>query len=301
VTMLAEAANASTNRTQIISALQSAADATGADFHYLLGTAMRESSLKPSAQAGTSSAAGLFQFVEQTWLGVVKTYGAKHGLASFANAISQGSDGKFHTANAADRSAILALRKDPKVASLMEGEFAQATRATLQGNLGRDVCGGELYAAHFLGPDAACRLIRMNDSQPDAKAAHAFPAAADANRNVFYHANGTPKTVREVYNWALQQPNGNAALAAAAPTKPAADTAPTTVVADAYTGAPDTTALLSSFTRWRPGHHGFFSDSDTGDSNTAPSTSFLLSPAAMDVLQSANIAPATAARSASLN
>lgn len=296
MTMLAEAANATTNRTQIISALQSAADATGADFHYLLGTAMRESSLKPSAQAGTSSAAGLFQFVEQTWLGVVKTYGAKHGLASFANAITQGSDGKFHTANAADRSAILALRKDPQVAALMEGEFAQATRATLQSNLGRDVCGGELYAAHFLGPDAACRLIRMNDSQPDAKAASAFPAAADANRNVFYHANGTPKTVREVYNWALQQPNGNAALAAAAPAKPVTDAAPTTVTGD-IGGAPDTTALLSSFTSWRPGHHGFFSgsDSDTDASTGAPSTSFLLSPAVMDVLQSVNPAAAVTA------
>ena len=141
--MLAEAANATTNRNAVLSALQSAAQATGADFSYLLGTATRESGLKPSAQAGTSSAAGLFQFVEQTWLGVVKTYGAKHGLASMANAITQGSDGRFHTSNSADRSAILALRKDPQVASLMAGEFSQATRATLQSALGRDVCGGD--------------------------------------------------------------------------------------------------------------------------------------------------------------
>ena len=127
--MLAEAATATTNRPTIVAALQQAAAATGADFNYLLGTATRESSLNPSAQAGTSSAAGLFQFVEQTWLGVVKTYGAKHGLGSFANAITQGPDGRFRTSNSADRSAILALRKDPQVASLMEGEFAQATRS----------------------------------------------------------------------------------------------------------------------------------------------------------------------------
>ena len=56
--MLAEAANATTNRNAVLSALQSAAQATGADFSYLLGTATRESGLKPSAQAGTSSAAG---------------------------------------------------------------------------------------------------------------------------------------------------------------------------------------------------------------------------------------------------
>ncbi|HXC57293.1 MAG TPA: hypothetical protein VNU97_18475 [Rhizomicrobium sp.] len=282
--MLAEAATATTDRSQILGALQRAAAATGADFNYLLGTAMRESSLKPAAQAGTSSAAGLFQFVEQTWLGVVKTYGAKHGLASFANAITQGPDGRFHTSNSADRSAILALRKDPQVASLMEGEFAQATRATLQGNLGRDVCGGELYAAHFLGPDAACKLIRMSDSQPDANAAHAFPAAADANRNVFYHANGTAKTVREVYNWALQQPNGSAALDTA-PAKPVSEPVPTTVIDGAgLAGTPNTDSLLASFASWRPGH-GFFS-SDTDADGATPATPFLLSPAVMDVLSS---------------
>ncbi|HEX4302478.1 MAG TPA: hypothetical protein VHZ78_06780 [Rhizomicrobium sp.] len=288
--MLAEAATATSNRSAVLSALQDAAQATGADFHYLLGTAMRESSLKPSAQAGTSSAAGLFQFVEQTWLGVVKNYGAKHGLASFANAITQGSDGKFHTSNSADRSAILALRKDPKVASLMEGEFAQATRATLQDNLGRDVCGGELYAAHFLGPDAACRLIRMNDSQPGAKAANAFPAAADANRNVFFHANGTAKTVREVYNWALQQPNGNAAL----DTAPAApDSAP--IIVASNTAAPDLTDMMSSITSWRPGHGFFASDTAAQGDAAIPAAPFLLTPGVMDVLQSMSPAADTRA------
>ncbi len=287
--MLAEAATATSNRSAVLSALQDAAQATGADFHYLLGTAMRESSLKPSAQAGTSSAAGLFQFVEQTWLGVVKTYGAKHGLSSFANAITQGSDGRFHTSNSADRSAILALRKDPKVASLMEGEFAQATRATLQDNLGRDVCGGELYAAHFLGPDAACRLIRMNDSQPSAKAANAFPAAADANRNVFFHANGTAKTVREVYNWALQQPNGAAAL----DTAPLAPNAAPIVVAS-NTSAPDLSDMMSSITSWRPGH-GFFASDIANQSGDIPATPFLLTPGVMDVLQSMSPAPDTRA------
>ena len=280
--MLAEAANAATDRTQILGALQRASAATGADFNYLLDTAMRESSLKPSAQASTSSAAGLFQFVDQTWLGMIKNYGAKYGLDSDANAISQGSDGRYHVANSADRRAILALRKDPEIASLMEGEMAQATRATLQQSLGRDVCGGELYAAHFLGPDAACKLIKMSDNNPGASAAHAFPAAADANRHVFYHSNGTPKTVREVYDWALRQPNGTATLAASAP--PAS--APATVVDSSIATAPDQTALLSSIASWRP-THGFFS-SGFGDTDAAgpPSTPFLMTPGVMDVLAS---------------
>src|ERR1700761_1362962 len=129
-TMLAEAANSTADKAQIISALKQASAATGSDFHYLLGTAMRESSLKPQAQSSTSSACGLFQFTGQTWMGMIKQTGAKYGLGSYANAISQDGDGHFRADNAADRQAILALRKDPKVAALMAGEFANQTKAT---------------------------------------------------------------------------------------------------------------------------------------------------------------------------
>ena len=220
--MLAEAATATSNRADVLAALKQASAATGADFGYLLDTAVRESGLKTSAKAGTSSASGLFQFVEQTWLGLVKQHGASYGLGSYASQIQQGSDGRYHVADSADRRAILALRNNAQVSALMEGAFANQCRASLQGALGRDVCGGELYAAHFLGPDAAAKLIRMNDSQPSANAAAAFPAAADANQSVFYHADGSAKTVREVYNWTLKQPSGAAALSPIA-AKPAAN------------------------------------------------------------------------------
>ncbi|MBV9541345.1 MAG: hypothetical protein JO167_08750 [Alphaproteobacteria bacterium] len=286
--MQAEAANATFDRTQILGALQRAAQATGADFDYLLNTATRESGLKPGAQAGTSSAVGLFQFIEQSWLGTVKTYGAKHGLGALADAITRGSDGRYHTSNPSDRAAILALRKDPTVAALMAGEFSQATRATLQSELGRDVCGGELYAAHFLGPDAACRLIKMSENQPTADAATAFPGAASANRNVFFHRDGTAKTVREVYDWTLRQPNGAAALNAM-PVKPAADPKPVQYVDNAGSESVDTQNLLLSFAQWQP-RHGFFS-SEIQNDGAVPTSSIVMSPAMMDVLQSVNTIP----------
>jgi muramidase (phage lysozyme) len=206
--MLAEATNATSNRADVLAALKQASAATGTDFNYLLDTATRESGLKSTAKAGTSSASGLFQFVEQTWYGMVKQHGSQYGLGSYASQISQSSDGRYHVADASDRSAILSLRNDPKVASLMEGEYANQCRTTLQSDLGRNVCNGELYAAHFLGTDAAAKLIRMSENQPNANAAAAFPAAADANQNVFYHADGSPKTAKEVYDWALKQPSG---------------------------------------------------------------------------------------------
>ena len=76
-------------------ALRNASQATGVDFDFLVRTARRESSFNPSAKAPTSSAAGLFQFVEQTWLATVKQHGAKHGLQRFADMISRGADGRY--------------------------------------------------------------------------------------------------------------------------------------------------------------------------------------------------------------
>jgi len=204
--MQAEAASVlGAERSSVVAALKNAAAATGSDFHYLLGTAMRESSLKTNAQSATSSAAGLFQFVDQTWLGLVKEHGAQHGLGGYANAITRDADGRFH-ADPAQKQSILALKKDPQLAALMAGEYAKSTQGQLKATLGRDVCGGELYAAHFLGPDAACKLIRLAGSDPSTSAAAQFPQAASANKSVFFHADGAAKSVREVYDWAMRQP-----------------------------------------------------------------------------------------------
>ena len=92
----------------------------------------------------------------------------------------------------------------------MAGHYASDTKSSLEGSLGRGVCDGELYAAHFLGADSACRLIKLNQSNPDAAAATAFPQAASANRSVFYHVDGSPKSVREVYAWATKQTSTDA-------------------------------------------------------------------------------------------
>lgn len=241
--MLAEAATAAPTRNDVIAALQQASAQTGSNFDYLLDTAMRESSLKCQAKSNTSSATGLFQFVGQTWLGLVKQYGARYGLGSYAAAIQQDSDGRYEVDNASDRQAILALRNDPKVAALMEGEYANESRSTLEASLGRQVCNGELYAAHFLGPEAACRLIKMSESQPGASAASAFPQAASANKSVFYKADGAPKSVREVYDWALKQPASSRMLTDDDNDAPLSGTPNVVAGSSGFTSKSDWTAL----------------------------------------------------------
>ena len=183
--------------TGVMGALQRAADATGVDFNYLVKTATRESSLNPNAKAPTSSAAGLFQFIEQTWLGVVKTHGAKHGYGAYADQISKGRDGLYHVSNPAARRQVLGLRYDANASAVMGAELTAGHAAYLKGRIGRDPTQGELYAAHFLGPDGAASLISASQSRPNAIAANLFPAAARANRSIFYR-NGHALNVTDV-------------------------------------------------------------------------------------------------------
>ncbi len=179
-------------------AIQRASQATGVDFSFLMKTAGRESGLNPAAHAGTSSAAGLFQFVEQTWLSTLKQHGAKHGYARYADLIQKGSDGRYHVSDGEARRAVMDLRLDPHAASLMAVELTSDSAAYLKGRTGRDPTAGELYAAHFLGPQGSARLIEAAQRQPDAAAASLFPDAAHANKAIFF-TSGRPATVGEVY------------------------------------------------------------------------------------------------------
>ena len=262
----------------VVSALKQAAAATGSDFHYLLGTAMRESSLKPTAQSSSSSAAGLFQFVEQTWLGLVKSHGAQYGLSSMADEISVGSDGRYRAANDQSRKAILELRNNPQVSALMAGEYSKTSAATMQAALGRPVCGGELYAAHFLGPDAACKLIRASQSTPNTSAAALLPSAAGANKSVFFHADGSAKSVREVYDWAMQQPDAATPVRAPVAQQDA-------VYRAASASSANIESLLASVMNWQPSHN-FFAPENSGASmpNAGPSSPLMLTPGLLNIL-----------------
>lgn len=190
-------------------AIQRASQATGVDFGFLMKTAGRESSFNPRARASTSSAAGLFQFVDQTWLSTLKQHGSKHGYARYADLITKGSDGRYRVADGEARRAVMDLKLDPHAASLMAGEMTADHAAYLKGRVGRSPTSGELYVAHFLGPSGSAKLIRAAESQPEAKAASLFPDAARANKAIFYR-DGRPATVGEVYANLTRNGGGNA-------------------------------------------------------------------------------------------
>ncbi|HET9413717.1 MAG TPA: transglycosylase SLT domain-containing protein [Pseudolabrys sp.] len=184
---------------QITGAIRQAAQSTGISFEYLLTTAKIESNLNPSAQASTSSAKGLYQFIDQTWLGTMKQDGAALGLGRYADAITRAPGGHYEVADPAMRAAILRLRTDPQASAMLAGALTRNNAALVGASIGRKPTNGELYIAHFLGADGAGKLINGAASRPQASAAAMFPHAAAANHNIFYDNHGRARSVGEVY------------------------------------------------------------------------------------------------------
>lgn len=196
-------------------ALTAAGTRNGVDFSYLLQTAIRESSLNPEAKASTSSAVGLFQFLESTWLQVMKEDGPRLGYGQYANLIQRGSDGVYRVSDPNQKAAILKLREDPQIAADLAAAFTRSNGEYLSNKFGRNPSAGELYIAHFLGAEGAERMFKAGLEDPDQLAVNLFPRQADANHNIFY-SNGQPRTIREVYRVlvAKHEGAGNAAFAA---------------------------------------------------------------------------------------
>src|SRR4029079_8981664 len=145
---------------------------------------------------------------------------AEHGLGGYADAIAMGKDGRCRVADAGVRQEILALRQDPEVSATMAGEMTNDVRATMEAALGRQVSGGELYAAHFLGRTGAIKLIKAAEATPQASASSLFPDAAAANRRIFFTKNRDERRVASVMTALTCQAHcyGSAMLADAQPT-----------------------------------------------------------------------------------
>lgn len=198
---------------KITGAIKNASAQTGVDFSYLLKQAGVESSFNPTAKAKGSTASGLYQFIESTWLSMVNKHGDKYGLSEYADKISD--SGKV--ASRADRKEILDLRKDPRVAALMAGEYASENKAYLEDRTGGDVGSTELYMAHFMGPGGAANFLSAMDKNPNAKGAALFSREACSNPAIFYTASGKAKSLSEIYAYFDGKFDGSGSAPSSAP------------------------------------------------------------------------------------
>jgi hypothetical protein len=179
-------------------AIATASARTGVAFSYLYSQAKVESGLNPGARAATSSATGLYQFVEQSWLGTVSKHGAEHGLGAEADMVVRGSDGRYRVADPDARNAILELRRNPEASAAMAAAFAADNRTALEQRLGHPVESVDLYLAHFLGAAGAGKFLQALEANADTSGAALFPVAAAANHSVFYDRSGTPRPLSAI-------------------------------------------------------------------------------------------------------
>ncbi len=226
--------------TSVEQAIANVAQRTSVDFDFLMAQAQVESAMDPAARASGSSATGLYQFIESTWLETMQRHGPRFGLSDVAAQV----------ADPAQRDAILAMRSDPETAALMAAGLAEDNRAHLAPILGREPRDNELYLAHFLGAGGAGHFVTAMAQDSTQIAAKLFQRPAAANRAVFYEPGGAPRTLEGVMRHLtnrLEQAGTQAARGNDVPR-------PLLALETASAGAALTTGPMthSSYTRMRP-------------------------------------------------
>ena len=190
--------SASGQQGRVTQAIATASRRTGVDFKYLMDQARIESSMNPTARAGTSSATGLYQFIDQSWLKIVNDHGANYGMDWAANAIQKSSSGGYYVADPQMKQQILDLRNHPETASAMAAELASDNRDYLVQQTGRQPEAVDLYLAHFLGAGGAAKFLNAITNAPGMPAAGLFPAAARANASIFYDGAGNARSLADI-------------------------------------------------------------------------------------------------------
>lgn len=140
---------------------------------YLRALAAKESGGDPNAQASTSSALGAYQFTDRTWA----------DLAAAHPELKLTPGGRTDPAQA-ERAALALTVENMDILTRRGVEPTDAN----------------LYVAHFMGPSSAARFITALDADPSGRATgYVSPAAARANKTIFFDDKGNPRTVAQVY------------------------------------------------------------------------------------------------------
>src|ERR1700730_3000537 len=121
----------------VVSSIRQASRATSIDFGVLMAQAKQESGFRVDAKASGSSATGLFQFINSTWLSLVQRFGEQDGAGSLAPQITIDSTGRPSSAASVAPVSILARRTDAPLSAALGGEYARANKVPIEGALGR--------------------------------------------------------------------------------------------------------------------------------------------------------------------
>lgn len=183
---------------EVANALQLAAEESGIDQHLLSAIAWRESRFDPNAQSRLSSAGGLLQFTNSTWLQLVRDFGARHGAGNYSAEIRKDQSGALDAPDKDARAAILQLRSDPVLSTRLAADGISQQRIRLGDQLGRSATPADLYLLHVLGPTGAHRFLTAVAQRPSASSLDVAGFRVLRNAGLLAQ-DGRPLTVRNTY------------------------------------------------------------------------------------------------------
>ena len=140
-----------------------------------------ESGGDPKAKATMSSATGLGQFIEDTWLRMFEQYFPDRAAGM-------------------TREAILLLREDADISTAMVELYAKENAALLQ-KAGVAVTEANLYLAHFLGPSGAIAVLTAKANEP----VENLLSSGTLNANPFLKG----MTAGDLQGWAAKKMGGS--------------------------------------------------------------------------------------------
>lgn len=170
--------------------------AKDADFpaDYLFGIVEKESGFDCQAAPPSGSARGCMQVIDQTWLRLVKEYGAKFGLAEEAESIELTRNKRkqpvYKVGDKAEAQRILDLRYDPYYAAALAVTDLKSAKSKIEKNLSARFNDDNLYLPHFMGEDRAEAALTAYEKRPNASASKIFGREARANPGMFYEGRG---------------------------------------------------------------------------------------------------------------
>lgn len=158
-----------------------------------LAIAERESLLDPEATpiGIRSSAVGLHQFLEQTWLETIWENPREMFLSDARQKLAKTVNGDGRTVYSSKDSdwlnAVLDMRTDPYLSTIAMGLNLHKNRRAVHERIGYWLkMNGETYIPHVLGPAGAAKLITAALKSPDTRTDTLFSARVLRNRGVFY-------------------------------------------------------------------------------------------------------------------
>jgi hypothetical protein len=193
------AATAASGEQPVVGAIRSVAGLSGHSFAALMSQADQESGLDVKARNRKSTATGPFQFIERTWLDLVRRHGSSFGLGNTSDKITV-VNGAPTVRDPALRKQILALREDPNISAGMAARYLSEGKERLGKMLGRPASAIEGRIAYIMRPSGAARLISAAEKTPGAAARDVLPSAAAANRNLFHDKRGHALSAADVVN-----------------------------------------------------------------------------------------------------